>query len=187
MVDLLSPAGCPMSEWSVWSQCSCVSQRQQRYRVALSPATRGQQCTAVETQSRSCSVSHCNGELTTTVKGKICIREAYLRFCYCSYQLQFYFEHTNQGNQTPCCAFDPAHVYDCHVLVHVDTIQCFFFFTHICRLWSPICVLSMWRTLWEAVCIAGPWRSLFRCQGVYTWLLLPTGEYWISQSLFYIQ
>lgn len=116
-----------MSEWSVWSQCSCVSQRQQRYRVALSPATRGQQCTAVETQSRSCSVSHCDGELTTTVKGKICIREAYLQFCYCSYQLQFYFEHTNQGNQTSCCAFDPAHVYDFHVLVHVDTIQCFFF------------------------------------------------------------
>uniref|UniRef100_A0A3P8NP04 SCO-spondin n=1 Tax=Astatotilapia calliptera TaxID=8154 RepID=A0A3P8NP04_ASTCA len=35
--------GCPMSAWSVWSQCSCASQRQQRYRVALSSPTRGQQ------------------------------------------------------------------------------------------------------------------------------------------------
>ncbi|TKS88049.1 SCO-spondin Precursor [Collichthys lucidus] len=52
--------GCPMSEWSVWSQCSCESQRQQRYRVALSPATRGQQCTPVETQSRTCSLSQCD-------------------------------------------------------------------------------------------------------------------------------
>uniref|UniRef100_A0A3P8V8E3 SCO-spondin n=1 Tax=Cynoglossus semilaevis TaxID=244447 RepID=A0A3P8V8E3_CYNSE len=50
---------CPMSEWSVWSQCSCESQRQQRYRVALVPVTRGQQCTPVETQSRSCSLSEC--------------------------------------------------------------------------------------------------------------------------------
>lgn len=64
-VGLFSPAGCPMSEWSVWSQCSCESQRQQRYRVALSPATRGQQCTPVETQSRTCSLSQCDGELTT--------------------------------------------------------------------------------------------------------------------------
>uniref|UniRef100_A0A8C9YCU5 SCO-spondin n=1 Tax=Sander lucioperca TaxID=283035 RepID=A0A8C9YCU5_SANLU len=51
---------CPMSQWSVWSQCSCVSQRQQRYRVALSPATRGQQCTPVETESRTCSLSQCD-------------------------------------------------------------------------------------------------------------------------------
>ncbi|XP_029005418.1 SCO-spondin [Betta splendens] len=51
---------CPMSQWSVWSQCSCESQRQQRYRVALSPATRGQQCTPVETQSRTCSLTQCN-------------------------------------------------------------------------------------------------------------------------------
>lgn len=58
-------AGCPMSEWSVWSQCSCLSQRQQRYRVALSPATRGQQCAPVETQSRPCSHSQCDGELTS--------------------------------------------------------------------------------------------------------------------------
>ncbi|XP_010767368.1 SCO-spondin, partial [Notothenia coriiceps] len=50
---------CPMSGWSVWSPCSCQSQRQQRYRVALSPATRGQQCTPVETQSRTCSLSQC--------------------------------------------------------------------------------------------------------------------------------
>uniref|UniRef100_A0AAZ1XVT6 VWFC domain-containing protein n=1 Tax=Oreochromis aureus TaxID=47969 RepID=A0AAZ1XVT6_OREAU len=52
--------GCPMSAWSVWSQCSCASQRQQRYRVALSSPTRGQQCTPVETQSRACSLSHCD-------------------------------------------------------------------------------------------------------------------------------
>ncbi|KAM9839429.1 LOW QUALITY PROTEIN: SCO-spondin [Aulostomus maculatus] len=51
---------CPMSQWSVWSQCSCVSQRQQRYRVAVAPATRGQQCSPVETQSRPCSLSHCD-------------------------------------------------------------------------------------------------------------------------------
>uniref|UniRef100_A0A3Q3F4P0 SCO-spondin n=1 Tax=Labrus bergylta TaxID=56723 RepID=A0A3Q3F4P0_9LABR len=52
--------GCPMSQWSVWSKCSCESQKQQRYRVALSPATRGQQCTPVETQSRTCSLSQCD-------------------------------------------------------------------------------------------------------------------------------
>ncbi|XP_029943604.1 SCO-spondin, partial [Salarias fasciatus] len=50
---------CPMSAWSVWSLCSCVSQRQQRYRVALSSATRGQQCTPVESQSRACSSRQC--------------------------------------------------------------------------------------------------------------------------------
>uniref|UniRef100_H2LGR4 Subcommissural organ spondin n=1 Tax=Oryzias latipes TaxID=8090 RepID=H2LGR4_ORYLA len=53
---------CPMSAWSVWSQCSCMSQRQQRYRVALTSATRGQQCNPVETQSRKCSLSQCDGE-----------------------------------------------------------------------------------------------------------------------------
>ncbi|XP_023806195.1 SCO-spondin [Oryzias latipes] len=52
--------GCPMSAWSVWSQCSCMSQRQQRYRVALTSATRGQQCNPVETQSRKCSLSQCD-------------------------------------------------------------------------------------------------------------------------------
>ncbi|XP_056155186.1 SCO-spondin [Lampris incognitus] len=51
---------CPMSEWSGWSHCSCVSQRQQRYRIALSPATGGQQCTPVETQSRACKLSNCD-------------------------------------------------------------------------------------------------------------------------------
>ncbi|XP_037550324.1 SCO-spondin-like [Nematolebias whitei] len=51
--------GCPMSTWSVWSQCSCESQRQQRYRVALTSATRGQQCTPVETHSRACSLRQC--------------------------------------------------------------------------------------------------------------------------------
>lgn len=65
---LFLPAGCPMSDWSVWSVCSCVSQRQQRYRVALSPAIRGQQCTPVETQSRACSLSQCAGELKKNAK-----------------------------------------------------------------------------------------------------------------------
>ncbi|XP_061570036.1 SCO-spondin [Cololabis saira] len=51
---------CPMSAWSVWSRCSCQSQRQQRYRVALVPATRGQQCSPVETQSRTCTLSPCD-------------------------------------------------------------------------------------------------------------------------------
>ncbi|XP_077410354.1 SCO-spondin [Vanacampus margaritifer] len=51
---------CPMSAWSVWSECSCESQRQQRYRVAVTPATRGQQCTPVETQSKPCSLSQCD-------------------------------------------------------------------------------------------------------------------------------
>uniref|UniRef100_A0A3Q3NA32 SCO-spondin n=1 Tax=Mastacembelus armatus TaxID=205130 RepID=A0A3Q3NA32_9TELE len=51
---------CPMSQWSAWSQCSCESQKQQRYRVALSAATRGQHCTPVETQSRTCTLSHCD-------------------------------------------------------------------------------------------------------------------------------
>ncbi|XP_061877505.1 SCO-spondin isoform X1 [Entelurus aequoreus] len=53
---------CPMSGWSVWSPCSCESQRQQRYRVAVTPATRGQQCSPVETESRPCSLSHCDEE-----------------------------------------------------------------------------------------------------------------------------
>lgn len=57
-----------MSVWSVWSPCSCESPRQQRYRVALSPATRGQQCTPVETQSRVCDHSRCAGELMQEMK-----------------------------------------------------------------------------------------------------------------------
>uniref|UniRef100_A0A087Y443 SCO-spondin n=1 Tax=Poecilia formosa TaxID=48698 RepID=A0A087Y443_POEFO len=52
---------CPMSAWSVWSRCSCESQRQQRYRVALTSATGGQQCTPVETQSQVCGLSQCDG------------------------------------------------------------------------------------------------------------------------------
>ena len=63
-VLLLLCADCPMSDWSVWSQCSCESQRQQRHRVALSPATRGQQCTPLETQSRACNLSHCHSQGT---------------------------------------------------------------------------------------------------------------------------
>ncbi|KAM6977691.1 SCO-spondin [Aplochiton taeniatus] len=51
---------CPMSEWSVWSQCSCVSPRQHRHRAALSPATRGQHCTPLETQSKTCPLDRCD-------------------------------------------------------------------------------------------------------------------------------
>uniref|UniRef100_A0A3Q2CH68 SCO-spondin n=1 Tax=Cyprinodon variegatus TaxID=28743 RepID=A0A3Q2CH68_CYPVA len=50
---------CPMSAWSIWSHCSCETQRQQRYRVALTSATGGQQCTPVETQSRACTLTQC--------------------------------------------------------------------------------------------------------------------------------
>ncbi|XP_062336365.1 SCO-spondin [Osmerus eperlanus] len=52
--------GCPMSGWSVWSTCSCVSQRQHRHRAPLSLATRGQQCTHLDTQSRECSLDTCH-------------------------------------------------------------------------------------------------------------------------------
>lgn len=62
-----------MSDWSVWSVCSCVSQSQQRYRVALSPAIRGQQCTPVETQSRACGLGQCDGELKSMLTKMHCI------------------------------------------------------------------------------------------------------------------
>lgn len=67
-----------MSDWSVWSGCSCVSQRQQRYRVALSPAVRGQQCTPVETQSRACTLSQCAGELNRMLGKMYCISAFYI-------------------------------------------------------------------------------------------------------------
>ncbi|XP_072306545.1 SCO-spondin [Eucyclogobius newberryi] len=51
--------GCPMSPWTEWSSCSCMSQRQQRHRVAVAPATGGQQCSPVETQSRQCRLHNC--------------------------------------------------------------------------------------------------------------------------------
>ncbi|KAK7881858.1 hypothetical protein WMY93_030267 [Mugilogobius chulae] len=54
--------GCPMSPWTQWSSCSCMSQRQQRHRVALAPATGGQQCSPVETQSRLCSLHNCTDD-----------------------------------------------------------------------------------------------------------------------------
>ncbi|XP_053349644.1 SCO-spondin [Clarias gariepinus] len=50
---------CPMSEWSEWSLCSCVSQRQQRYRVPLLLATRVQHCPEIEKQSRACKPQEC--------------------------------------------------------------------------------------------------------------------------------
>ncbi|KAJ8374864.1 hypothetical protein SKAU_G00054440 [Synaphobranchus kaupii] len=50
---------CPMSAWSEWTGCSCVSQTQQRYRAPLSPAIRGQQCPGLETQSRVCQTEDC--------------------------------------------------------------------------------------------------------------------------------
>ncbi|KAK3550975.1 hypothetical protein QTP70_011460 [Hemibagrus guttatus] len=50
---------CPMSEWSEWTVCSCVSQWQQRYRVPLSLATAGQHCSEIEKQSRACKPQDC--------------------------------------------------------------------------------------------------------------------------------
>ncbi|GAA6107134.1 SCO-spondin isoform X2 [Tachysurus ichikawai] len=50
---------CPMSEWSEWTGCSCVSQWQQRYRVPLSLATAGQHCTEIEKQNRACKPQDC--------------------------------------------------------------------------------------------------------------------------------
>ncbi|KAI5606502.1 SCO-spondin, partial [Silurus asotus] len=50
---------CPMSEWSEWTLCSCVSQWQQRYRMPLSLASRVQQCTGIEKQSRTCTPQNC--------------------------------------------------------------------------------------------------------------------------------
>uniref|UniRef100_A0A8C7VBG6 SCO-spondin n=1 Tax=Oryzias sinensis TaxID=183150 RepID=A0A8C7VBG6_9TELE len=71
--------GCPMSAWSVWSQCSCVSQRQQRYRVALTSATRGQQCNPVETQSRKCSLSQsCEAPFVYSACGAPCEKQCSL-------------------------------------------------------------------------------------------------------------
>ncbi|XP_070960618.1 SCO-spondin [Oncorhynchus clarkii lewisi] len=51
---------CPMSEWTEWSACYCVSQRQQRHRAPLSPATKGQHCSSLDTQSRTCPLDHCH-------------------------------------------------------------------------------------------------------------------------------
>lgn len=87
LLTLFLPAGCPMSDWSVWSVCSCVSQRQQRYRVALSPAIRGQQCTPVETQSRACSLSQCAGELKKNAKKKCTVFFAFYIFLLCFFLL----------------------------------------------------------------------------------------------------
>ncbi|KAJ8277520.1 hypothetical protein GJAV_G00076090, partial [Gymnothorax javanicus] len=50
---------CPMSAWTEWTSCSCVSQTQQRYRMPLSPAIRGQQCPGLETLSRVCQTEDC--------------------------------------------------------------------------------------------------------------------------------
>uniref|UniRef100_A0A4W4HMF9 SCO-spondin n=1 Tax=Electrophorus electricus TaxID=8005 RepID=A0A4W4HMF9_ELEEL len=45
---------CPMSEWTEWTSCSCVSPLQLRYRAPLTSATRGQHCTELERQSKPC-------------------------------------------------------------------------------------------------------------------------------------
>lgn len=128
-----SSTGCPMSEWSVWSQCSCVSQRQQRYRVALSPATRGQQCTPVETQSRTCSLSHCDGELTTMVKKKsvyesvwtkrpvydpfiVLMLKVHLNFLFLPLTKQIETKSQRTGNQSWWCLCVFGYV-------NVDTVQ----------------------------------------------------------------
>ncbi|KAL1006349.1 hypothetical protein UPYG_G00071200, partial [Umbra pygmaea] len=51
---------CPMSEWTEWSACLCASPRQQRHRAPLSPATGGQHCSLLDTQSRTCRLDHCD-------------------------------------------------------------------------------------------------------------------------------
>ncbi|KAF4095523.1 hypothetical protein G5714_023126 [Onychostoma macrolepis] len=51
--------GCPMSEWSAWSNCSCVSQYQQRFRAPLISASGGQHCTDLQRQSRPCKPDNC--------------------------------------------------------------------------------------------------------------------------------
>ncbi|KAL7874681.1 hypothetical protein SRHO_G00056510, partial [Serrasalmus rhombeus] len=50
---------CPMSQWSEWTVCSCVSPWRQRYRAPLSTTTRGQHCTELERQSRPCKLQDC--------------------------------------------------------------------------------------------------------------------------------
>lgn len=74
---------------------------------------------------------------------------------------------------------DFVHVHSVHELRY------FFDLSAVCRLWSPVRILGLRCTLWEAVCAAGPRRSLFRCQGVYTRLLLPEGEFFVSPTLLY--
>uniref|UniRef100_A0A8C9YIB5 SCO-spondin n=1 Tax=Sander lucioperca TaxID=283035 RepID=A0A8C9YIB5_SANLU len=75
--------GCPMSQWSVWSQCSCVSQRQQRYRVALSPATRGQQYCEAPFVYSACGAP-CEKQCALQGQGDLClgVREC-TPGCYC--------------------------------------------------------------------------------------------------------
>lgn len=55
-------SGCPMSEWSAWSDCSCVSQYQQRFRAPLISASGGQHCTDLQRQSRPCKPDNCTGD-----------------------------------------------------------------------------------------------------------------------------
>ncbi|XP_015209797.2 SCO-spondin [Lepisosteus oculatus] len=50
---------CPLSQWSEWTPCSCVSQRQQRHRVSLPPTYKGQHCSELQTQSRACQPGDC--------------------------------------------------------------------------------------------------------------------------------
>lgn len=90
-----------MSVWSVWSPCSCESLRQLRYRVALSPATRGQQCTPVETQSRVCDHSHCAGELVQEIARYCdCVWVRYSqRMCRLMRSLLSRFMHSRQAER----------------------------------------------------------------------------------------
>ncbi|XP_016091061.1 LOW QUALITY PROTEIN: SCO-spondin [Sinocyclocheilus grahami] len=50
---------CPVSEWSAWSDCSCVSQYHQRFRAPLISASGGQHCSDLERQSRPCKPDNC--------------------------------------------------------------------------------------------------------------------------------
>lgn len=90
-----------MSTWSVWSQCSCESQRQQRYRVALTSATRGQQCTPVETHSRACSLHQCDdGEIKTILYTCPTIASYCFSLFLSAYIHNCFFLHSDITNKT---------------------------------------------------------------------------------------
>uniref|UniRef100_A0A3Q3AAE4 SCO-spondin n=1 Tax=Kryptolebias marmoratus TaxID=37003 RepID=A0A3Q3AAE4_KRYMA len=136
-------AGCPMSAWSVWSQCSCESQRQHRYRVALTSPTRGQQCTPVETQSRTCSLSQsCEAPFVYLACGAPCEKHCALSgsddlcldgllqqngSCVSSQECGcVYLQHQASGQPTPVTVPQGATVaVDCSTcLCHNGTLHC---------------------------------------------------------------
>ncbi|XP_039610072.1 SCO-spondin [Polypterus senegalus] len=51
--------GCPLSEWTEWSSCSCTSLLQQRYRTPVRSSHVGQDCDGIESQSKTCPPEDC--------------------------------------------------------------------------------------------------------------------------------